>query len=191
MKNPLKSPYFGAICLVFVFPVFLLLFNSFKTKELSHDQNSYKFFHVLTTEDPWERSGRSRALILKTEILDDVSKYKQTFFLQNIFPDVRSNSTIAIKKHVHKNDTLILGILLSDFLKIQDYGSNFVKNDFYSRELKIYWIKKKDQVIIDPGVFSFGKTNGDNLLPILFFLASLGGIGRIVYLISQKVKFFT
>lgn len=177
--------------MVILFPIALLVSDCFKTKELPLNSKEYKFFHVLVTENPQEIHGRSSALILKTDILDEISKYKQTFKLQDRFYDVKSYSVKTIKKEVHENDTLTIGVLLSDFYRIQGYGSNFIKGDFYSRELKIYWIKKKEQVIINPEFFFQEKTIANNLFPIFLLITALGGIGRIVYLISQKVKFFT
>ena len=156
--------------MILLLPIALLVSDCFKTKELSLNPKEYKFFHVSATEDPRETHGRSSALMLKTDILDEISKYKQTFKLQDRFYDVKSYPVTTIKKHVHKKDTLTIGVLLSDFSKIQGYGSNFIKGDFYSRELKIYWIKKKEQVIINPEFFFQEKTITNNLFPILLLI---------------------
>lgn len=191
MEKSLKSPYFGAICFVLLFPGYLVWSYLFQVKELPSTPKDYKFFHILITEDPWEKKGKSSALILKSDIQDDLSPYKQTFFLQDRFYDPESYTATTIKKHVHKNDTLTIGVLLSEFSKIQSYGSNFIKDDFFNRELKIYWIKKNDQIIINPEFFQGENSIAKTVFPILFLLLSIWGIGKIIYLISQKVKFFT
>jgi hypothetical protein len=99
--------------------------------------------------------------------------------------------SISMKRNIRRNDTLIIGVLLSDFREIQEYSGNFIKNDFFSRELKVYWIKKKDLLLRTPKNCLEEEMNNIEEWLFVFTIISLGAIGRIVYLISQKVKNFT
>ena len=153
--------------------------------------SNYKLFHVVATDNAWESTGKGSAICFNYDLLDDVSRYSQRFQLQSRFLEIEATSPRLIKKNIRKNDTLIIGVLQSDFEKVQAYSYNFIKDDFFSRELKVYWIKKKELLLRTPQ--NCLDEEGDNIVEwlIVFSVVLIGAIGRIIYLISQKVKFFT
>ncbi len=186
-----KSKYYGPICLItLVIGYFSLYYSTLEWS--SSNPTSFKLFHVVATEKAYEfESKHGGGVNFEHRILDNLSNFKEQFFLQTTFHDSKSKSAIAVKNNITKNDTLIIGVSKSDFQSIQNYSSNFIKEDFFDRELKIYWIKKKDQVIINPEILSDEKKESDLQFSILLLVISVGAIIRIVYLMSQKVKFFT
>lgn len=190
MKKPPKSPYYGPICIILIASCYYTIYLP-KKAETPLPSKDYKLFHVLATDDAWESVGKGSAICTNFNLLDDVSEYKQQFYFQNRFEHTEAISPVSIKKNVRKNDTLLIGVLRSDFEAVQDYSYNFIKNDFFSRELKVYWIKKKDLLLRTPQ--NCLDEDYDNLEEwlIVFSVILICAIGRIVYLISQKVKFFT
>lgn len=183
-----KSAYYGPICVTIIVALYYAFYFSKKSQA---SPSNYKLFHVIATDNAWESTGKGSAVCFNYDLLDDVSRYKQPFQLQSRFLETEAISPRLIKKNIRKNDTLIIGVLQSDFEKVQAYSYNFIKDDFFSREIKVYWIKKKDLLLRTPKNCLEEEMNNIEEWLFIFTIISLGAIGRIVYLLSQKVKFFT
>lgn len=190
MKKPPKSKYYGPISLLILTIGYYIVYYA-TLKEPSAHSSSYKLFHILAIENAYEHTNKGSSVKFAYKLLDDVSKYKQQFFFRTTFDDSKSDLAVSVLNNIRKNDTILIGVLKSDFQKIQNYGSNFIKDDFFDRSLNIYWMKKKDKLVINPKIWFETKKESDFQFSIIFLIASSGAIIRIVYLISQKVKFFT
>ncbi|WP_430405463.1 hypothetical protein [Fluviicola sp.] len=183
-----KSAYYGPLCVTILVIAYYIFYFS---RETEVSPKNYKLFHVVATDNAWESTGKGSATCFNYDILNDVSIYKQQFHFQSKFQETKAASPLLIKKNIRKNDTLVIGVLQSDFEKVQAYSYNFIKDDFFSRELKVYWIKKKELLLRTPK--NCLEEEGDNIEEwlIVFSFILVGAIGRIIYLITQKVKFFT
>jgi hypothetical protein len=190
LKIP-KSTYYAPICLIsLVIGYFSIYYSTLEWP--SSNPTSFKLIHVVATEEAYEYKGKhGGGVLFEYRILDNLSNYKETFYLQTTFQDATSKLAVAVKKNISKNDTLLIGVSKTDFQSVQNYSSNFIKDDFFNRELKIYWMKKKNKVVVNPELVSEEKKESNFQFSLILLIISAGAIIRIAYLIAQKVKFFT
>ena len=190
MKKLSKSKYYGPISIILL-TIGYYAFYYATLKEPPTNSSSYKLFHIVSSNKAYIHSGKGRSVKFNYQLLDDVSRYRQQFVFKTTFDDLKSKVAVSVLNNIRKNDTLLIGVLKSDFQKIQNYSYNFIKNDFFDRALEIYWLKKKDRILINPQLWFEAKKESDFQFSIMLVIASAGAIIRIAYLIGQKVKFFT
>ncbi len=185
-----KSKYFGPICLITLTIGYYAVYKATLTEPPTNPA-SYKLFHIVTTDKAYIHKGKGSSVKFNYQLLDDVSKYSQKFHFRTTFSDLESKMALSVLNNICKADTLLVGVLKSDFQKIQNYASNFIKDDFFDRGLDIYWMKKKSKIIVSPQLWFEDKKESDFQFLLIFLILSGGAFIRIAYLIGQKVKFFT
>lgn len=109
-----------------------------------------KIFKVVVTEKYRIIERKHGDIIdLDYEYLFDPEQYREHFFFDFEYPKNNSQTMKRLLTSIHKGDTLVVSVDKTEFYSIQNYGTNFIKDDFFNRSLKVYSIKKGNRTLLN------------------------------------------
>lgn len=150
-----------------------------------------RFFKIVVDEKYHiiKRSKGPDFLKMKYQFLFDTEKYKEYFFFDLDYPKDNSRTMRRLLQLVEVGDTLTVGVDKTEFAAIQNYGSNFIKDDFFDRRLKAYFLYRGQNALIFTTKNNLTNANKEFKNSILIVI--LITVTYVVLKNTAFVKYFT